>query len=240
MPRPMFADLDPRRPVATPPKAPAQLSGMFRPLHSFVVVRRERDSERVGGLWVPDSARDALHVGRVVAAGRGRDERAHHRSDGSELPPGVFCAKQRNPIDLRQCERVVYYPRAADMRHGTAELHAGDEVLLVMKEDDVFAVVDDEGNPTRAMAGRVLVRRDREAERIGTIFAPSLAKRETSLRAGRGTVIAVGRFLDSSVSVRCVNVGDVVHFKPEAGLVRQWKGEEIVVMGESQIDGVES
>ena len=93
----------------------------FRPLHDRVVVKRiDAEEKTAGGIIIPDSAKDKPSQGEIVAVGPGgRDE------SGKLIP-----------IDLKVGDRVLFGKYS-----GQSVKVDGDE-LLVMKEEDLFAVVE--------------------------------------------------------------------------------------------------
>jgi chaperonin GroES len=47
-----------------------------RPLHDRIIVQRiEEEEQRVGGIIIPDSAKEKPQQGKVIAVGKGRIER---------------------------------------------------------------------------------------------------------------------------------------------------------------------
>ena len=93
----------------------------LRPLQDRVLIRRvEQDTKSSGGIIIPDTAQEKPMEGEVVAAGPGaRDE------NGKVVP-----------LDVKPGDRVLFGKYS-----GQTVKVDGDE-LLVMKEDDLFAVVE--------------------------------------------------------------------------------------------------
>ena len=93
----------------------------IRPLHDRVIVKRlEEERKSAGGIVIPDNAAEKPDQGEVIAVGPGgRDE-----------------AGKLIPIDLKVGDRVLFGKYS-----GQTVKVEGDE-LLVMKEDDLFAVVE--------------------------------------------------------------------------------------------------
>src|ERR1700716_2945379 len=90
----------------------------FRPLHDRIVVRRIAAEEKTaGGIIIPDTVKEKPSQGEVIAVGPGgRDE-----------------AGKLIPIDIRVGDRVLFGKWS-----GT-----DGEDLLIMKESDVFGVVEE-------------------------------------------------------------------------------------------------
>ena len=92
----------------------------FRPLHDRVVVKRiEADERSKGGIIIPDTVKEKLQEGEVVAVGPGgRDE------NGKLIV-----------MDLKAGDRVLFGKWS-----GTEVKLDGDE-LLIMKESDIMGVI---------------------------------------------------------------------------------------------------
>ena len=93
----------------------------LRPLHDRVIVKRlENETKTASGIVIPDTAAEKPDQGEVMAVGPGRlDE------DG-----------ERMPMSVKVGDRVLFGKYS-----GQTVKVDGDE-LLVMKEDDLFAVVE--------------------------------------------------------------------------------------------------
>jgi chaperonin GroES len=89
----------------------------FRPLHDRVVVRRiDADEKTVGGIIIPDTAKEKPMEGEVVAVGPGaRDENG-----------------QLVPLDVRAGDRILFG------KWSGTEVKIDGEELLIMKESDVL------------------------------------------------------------------------------------------------------
>ena len=94
----------------------------FRPLHDRVVVKRiEAEDKSTGGIIIPDSAKEKPSQGEVVAVGPGgRDE-----------------AGKLIPIDIRAGDRVLFG------KWSGTEVKIDGEDLLIMKESDIFGVIEE-------------------------------------------------------------------------------------------------
>lgn len=93
----------------------------LRPLQDRVVVKRlEEERKTPGGIVIPDSAAEKPIKGEVVAVGPGK-----RADDGKVHAP-----------DLKIGDIVLFGKYS-----GTEVKHDGDE-LVVMREDDVMAVVE--------------------------------------------------------------------------------------------------
>jgi chaperonin GroES len=93
----------------------------LRPLHDRIVVRRLEEGEQsVGGIIVPDSAREKPQRGTVIAVGSGVVK------DG-----GVRVAP-----DLKRGDVIVFG------KYTSQEIKLDGEDYLIMREDEVLAVID--------------------------------------------------------------------------------------------------
>ncbi|EAR22318.1 co-chaperone GroES [Nitrococcus mobilis] len=94
----------------------------LRPLHDRVVIKRlEEERTSPGGIVIPDTAAEKPIRGEIIAVGNGK------QLDNGEI----------RPLDVTVGDQVLFGKFA-----GT-EVKIGDEDLLVMREDDVMAVVED-------------------------------------------------------------------------------------------------
>jgi chaperonin GroES len=93
-----------------------------RPLHDRIIVHRLSEGEqRVGGIIIPDSAKEKPQQGTVTAAGNGKA-----RADGKRVPLGVKAG-----------DRVLFG------KYSGQEITLDGKEYFIMKEDDVLAVIDD-------------------------------------------------------------------------------------------------
>ncbi|MDM5146900.1 co-chaperone GroES [Candidatus Persebacteraceae bacterium Df01] len=93
----------------------------IRPLHDRLLVRRiEEERKTASGIVIPDAAAEKPDQGEILAVGNGKI-----LEDGS-----------KRPLDVAVGDRVLFGKYA-----GTAAKVDGEE-LLVMREDDVMAVIE--------------------------------------------------------------------------------------------------
>lgn len=93
----------------------------IRPLHDRVIIRRmEEERTSPGGIVIPDTATEKPIKGEVVAVGNGK----------------VLENGEVRALDLKAGDQVLFGKYS-----GTEVKVEGDE-LLVMKEDEVMAVID--------------------------------------------------------------------------------------------------
>jgi len=93
----------------------------LRPLHDRVVVKRlENETKTASGIVIPDNAAEKPDQGEVLAVGPGRlDE------DGGRIK-----------MDVKVGDRVLFG------KYSGQTVKVDGEELLVMKEEDLFAVVE--------------------------------------------------------------------------------------------------
>jgi chaperonin GroES len=92
-----------------------------RPLHDRIIVqRREEGEQQIGGIIIPDTAKEKPQQGKVVAAGNGKAN-----DDG-----------KRVPLDVRAGDLILFGKYAGQ------EIKLDGEEYLIMKEDDVLAVIE--------------------------------------------------------------------------------------------------
>ncbi len=92
----------------------------FRPLQDRVLVRRiEQEEKTLGGIIIPDTAKEKPMEGEVIAAGLGA------RGDDGKL----------NPLDVKVGDRVLFG------KWSGTEIKIDGEDLVVMKESDIMGIV---------------------------------------------------------------------------------------------------
>jgi len=93
----------------------------IRPLHDRVVIRRtEEERTSPGGIVIPDSATEKPIKGEVVAVGKGK----------------VLDSGEIRALDLKAGDKVLFG------KYSGTEVKVDGEELLVMREDDVMAVIE--------------------------------------------------------------------------------------------------
>jgi chaperonin GroES len=98
-----------------------------RPLHDRIIVQRiDEGEQKVGGIIIPDSAKEKPQQGKVIAAGNGKSN-----EDG-----------KRVPLDVKAGDLILFG------KYSGQEIKLDGEEFLIMKEDEVLAVLDD-GNSTK-------------------------------------------------------------------------------------------
>jgi chaperonin GroES len=102
-----------------------------RPLRDRLLVERiEEQEQRVGWIIIPDTAKEKPQQGRVVAVGKGRV------SDRGE----VF------PLDVKAGDTVLFG------KYAGTEIKIDGKEYLILREDEVFGVLDGVREPERELA----------------------------------------------------------------------------------------
>jgi len=93
----------------------------IRPLHDRILVRREEEKEaKKGGIIIPDSAKEKPQEGTVIAVGNGKV-----MEDGKKVS-----------LDVKAHDRILFG------KYSGAEVKIDDEEYLIMKEEDVLAILE--------------------------------------------------------------------------------------------------
>jgi chaperonin GroES len=92
-----------------------------RPLNDRIIVKRLEEEEKTkGGIIIPDSAKEKPVEGKVIAVGDGRINK-----DGKKIP-----------MEIKKGDRILF------TKYGGTEIKMDGEEYLMMKEDDVLAVIE--------------------------------------------------------------------------------------------------
>jgi chaperonin GroES len=98
----------------------------IRPLHDRIIVQRlDEGEQRVGGIIIPDSAKEKPQQGTIIAAGIGK-------ANGNG---------KRRPLDVKAGDRILFG------KYSGQEIKLDGQEYFIMKEDDVLAVI--EGRPSQ-------------------------------------------------------------------------------------------
>ena len=93
----------------------------FRPLHDRVLIKvLDSEEKTAGGIIIPDTAKEKPQEGEVVAVGPGA------KNEDGKL----------TPMDVKVGDTVVFGQYAG------SEINSNGESLLVMREDDIVAIID--------------------------------------------------------------------------------------------------
>jgi chaperonin GroES len=92
-----------------------------RPLHDRIIVQRiEEGEQKIGGIIIPDSAKEKPQQGRVIAAGNGKA-----KDDG-----------KRVPLDVKAGDLILFG------KYSGQEIKLDGEEFLIMREDEVLGVLE--------------------------------------------------------------------------------------------------
>jgi len=92
----------------------------LRPLHDRVIIKREEETTSTGGIVLPGSATEKPSRGEVVAVGNGKT-----LDNGST-----------SPMAVKAGDTVLFG------KYSGTEVKSGDETLIVMREDEIMAIID--------------------------------------------------------------------------------------------------
>ena len=91
-----------------------------RPLQDRILVDRIDEEVKKGGIIIPDSAKEKPQQGKVIAVGSGRVD-----DDGKRIP-----------MDVKKGDIILFG------KYSGNEIRIGDDEHLIMREDDVLAVIE--------------------------------------------------------------------------------------------------
>ena len=92
-----------------------------RPLHDRILVTRiEEGEQKVGGIIIPDTAKEKPQQGKVVAAGNGKI-----KDDGGRIA-----------LDVKPGDTILFG------KYSGQEIKLDGQEYLIMREDEVLAVID--------------------------------------------------------------------------------------------------
>jgi len=93
----------------------------IRPLYDRIVVKRiEEQEQKVGGLYIPDSAKEKPQEGEVVAVGKGK-----RLEDGKVIP-----------LDVQVGDRILFG------KYSGSDIKLDNDEYLIMREDEVLGILD--------------------------------------------------------------------------------------------------
>jgi chaperonin GroES len=92
-----------------------------RPLHDRIIVQRlDEGEQRVGGIIIPDTAKEKPQQGKVIAAGKGKA-----KDDGKVLP-----------LDVKTGDTILFG------KYSGQDIKIDGDEYLIMREDEVLAVLE--------------------------------------------------------------------------------------------------
>jgi chaperonin GroES len=101
----------------------------FRPLHDRVVVRRiEQEEKTLGGIIIPDTAKEKPQEGEVIAVGPGA------RGEDGKI----------QALDVKAGDRILFG------KWSGTEVKIDGEELLIMKESDIMGIIEGTAKKSKA------------------------------------------------------------------------------------------
>ena len=92
----------------------------LRPLHDRILVQRIEESEqKVGGIIIPDTAKEKPQQGKVIAVGAGKADK-----DGKRIA-----------LDVKDGDTILFG------KYSGQEIKVDGKDLLIMKESDIMGVL---------------------------------------------------------------------------------------------------
>ncbi len=97
-----------------------QTAVRIRPLHDRVIVQRiEEGEQKVGGIIIPDTAKEKPQQGKVYAVGAGKV-----KDDGKRLP-----------LDVKDGDTILFG------KYSGQEIKIDGEEYLIMREEEILGIV---------------------------------------------------------------------------------------------------
>src|SRR5215208_1268471 len=97
------------------------MSLKIRPLHDRVIVNRlDEERKSPGGIVIPDTATEKPIRGEVIAVGKGK----------------ILENGEVRPLDVKKGDKILFG------KYSGTEVKVDGEDLLVMREDDIMAVIE--------------------------------------------------------------------------------------------------
>ena len=93
----------------------------IRPLHDRVIIKRIEEEEKTkGGIIIPDSAKEKPSEGKVIAVGNGK----------------ILDNGDVKALEVKKGDKVLFG------KYAGTEIKINGEEHLIMREDDIIAVVE--------------------------------------------------------------------------------------------------
>ena len=94
-----------------------------RPLHDRILIQRlDEGEQKVGGIIIPDTAKEKPQQGKVIAAGNGKT-----KDDGKRIP-----------LDVTAGDTILFG------KYSGQEIKLDGEDYLILREDEVLAIIEGE------------------------------------------------------------------------------------------------
>lgn len=92
----------------------------IRPLHDRVVIKVLEEEHEVGGIIIPDTAKERPQKGEVIAVG-----------DGKLMEDGT-----RRELSVKEGDKVIF------SKYSGTEFKMDNEEYLIMREEDILAILE--------------------------------------------------------------------------------------------------
>ncbi|MCP5375002.1 MAG: co-chaperone GroES [Rickettsiaceae bacterium] len=93
----------------------------FTPLHDRVAIKpMDQEEKTLGGIIIPDTAKEKPMQGKVIAVGKGTKDR-----DGKLIP-----------LDVKVGDKVLYG------KWGGTEVKVNGQEFIIMKESDIMGIIN--------------------------------------------------------------------------------------------------
>lgn len=94
----------------------------IKPLGDRILVKPvEEEEEKIGGIIIPDTAKEKPQEGEIVAVGPGK----------------MLESGERQALSVKVGDKILYG------KYSSTEIKYGGEEYLIMREDDILAVLED-------------------------------------------------------------------------------------------------
>ena len=104
-----------------------------RPLHDRILVQRiEEGEQKIGGIIIPDSAKEKPQQGKVVAVGAGKV-----KDDGGRIA-----------LDVKAGDRILFG------KYSGQEIKLDGEEYLIMREDEILGILERAGAASSGKKGK--------------------------------------------------------------------------------------
>ena len=92
----------------------------IRPLHDRIIVERlDEGEQKIGGIIIPDTAKEKPQQGKVIAVGKGKVEK-----DGKVIP-----------LDVKEGDTILFG------KYSGQEIKIDGDEYLIMREEEVLGVI---------------------------------------------------------------------------------------------------
>ena len=99
-----------------------------RPLHDRILVQRlDEGEQKVGGIIIPDSAKEKPQQGKVIAAGNGKSS-----DDGKRIP-----------LEVKAGDTILFG------KYSGQEIKLDGEEYIIMREEEVLGVLEGGGTKNK-------------------------------------------------------------------------------------------